>query len=235
MQCTIPTLLTEIAPGFEDFAVDLNLSTIPESVQFVAREKELAEMHRLLYGQAARASVVLHGLGGIGKTQLAIAYARRYKVKYTAIFWVNSHHQDSLKLSFVDIVQQILRKHPSASVLASLDLEGNLDNVVGAVKDWLGISKNKRWLIIYDNYDNPIVPGNPDLTAVDIRRFLPGSDHGSVIVTTRSSQVTIGPRIHVRKLQNIQDSLEILSNTSGRKGVKDGMVHLISKEYLRRH
>ena len=92
-------MLTEIAPGFEEFAVDLSLFNIPEAVQFVAREKELAEMHQLLYEQTTRSTVVLHGLGGIRKTQLAIVYARRYKTKYTAIFWVNSNNQDSLKLS----------------------------------------------------------------------------------------------------------------------------------------
>jgi hypothetical protein len=180
-------------------------------------------MHQLLHGHITRSTVVLHGLGGIGKTQLAIAYARRHKAKYTGIFWVNANDQDSLKRSFVDIAQQILRSHPSASVLASVDFEGNLDNVVEAVKAWLDIVKNRRWLMIYDNYDNPKIPSNPDHAAVDIRGYLPRCDHGSIIVTTRSSQVTIGPRIQVQKLLNVREGVEILSNMSRRKGIMDGM------------
>ena len=228
-------MLTKTGAEFEQFAVSLSLSTIPEPAQFVGREKELAEMHQLLYGCATRSVVVLHGLGGIGKTQLAIAYARRHKAKYTAIFWVNANDQDSLKLSFVDIAQQVLRDHPSASVLASVDLEGNLDDVVNAIKAWFSIRKNARWLVIYDNYDNPKIPGNADRSAVDVRPFLPGSDHGSIIVTTRSSQVTIGRRIQVQKLLNVQEGLNILSNTSGRKGIMDGRLFAIYRCKLRGH
>ena len=179
-------------------------------------------MHRQLYSFSTRSTVVLHGLGGIGKTQLAIAYAKRHKEKYTAIFWLNANHVDSLKLSFRDIAQQVLKHHPSTSVLASVDLDGDLDQVVNAVKAWLDLPKNTRWLIIYDNYDNPKISGNPDSLTVDLRQFLPRSDHGSVVITTRSSQVSLGQYIHIRKLSNIQEGIEILSNTSERKGIENG-------------
>ena len=74
--------------------------------------------------------------------------------------------------------------------------------------------------MIYDNYDYPKLPGNQDSTAVDIQKFLSESYQGSVIITTRSSQVKIGHLIHVRKLEDVSDSLEILSSTSGREGLK---------------
>jgi hypothetical protein len=76
--------------------------------------------------------------------------------------------------------------------------------------------------MIYDNYDNPQVTGNKDPAAVDIRKFLPESYHGSVIITTRSSQVKIGHRIPITKLENVQESLEILSTTSNREGLITG-------------
>jgi hypothetical protein len=102
-----------------------------------------------------------------------------------------------------------------------VDAKGNLDDVVDAVKAWLSLPNNTRWLIIYDNYDNPKSPGNRHPAAVDIQNFLPESYQGSVIVTTRSSQVKIGHAIHVRKLEDMSDSLEILSSTSGREGLKN--------------
>jgi AAA+ ATPase superfamily predicted ATPase len=57
--------------------------------KFVARENELGEIHAALAGDGSRHSIVLHGLGGIGKTQLAVEYARRHKDSYSAIFWLD--------------------------------------------------------------------------------------------------------------------------------------------------
>lgn len=216
--------LTELGDDSDQFAVGFDLSVIPEAVKFVARENELTEMRRLLHGHKSRSAVVLHGLGGIGKTQLAIEYTTRHKEKYTAIFWLNASDEDSLKLSFRDIAQCVLENQndrPFTSTLASVDLDGNLNEVVTAVKTWLNLEKNTRWLMIYDNYDNPWT-GNLDQSAVDIRRFLPRADHGSIIITTRSAQVSQGHRIHVQKLRNIHEGLEILSNTSKRENVENG-------------
>jgi ATP/maltotriose-dependent transcriptional regulator MalT len=197
--------------------------SIPQAAKFVSREKELEEMHRLLHGHGTRSTIILHGLGGIGKTQLAIEYTRRHQEKYTAIFWLNANDEDSLTLSFRNIAQQTLRDHPSADMLASLDLDGNLDQVLIVVKAWLDLRKNTRWLLVYDNYDNPRRPGDLDCLAVDVRRFLPGANHGSIIFTTRSSEVTFGQRIKIQKLSRIEEGLEILSNVAGRKGIENGM------------
>jgi hypothetical protein len=214
--------LTGTGTDFEQFAIELDLSALPEAAQFVSRKKELAEMHQLLYGHTTRAGAVLHGLGGIGKTQLSIAYTRQHKEKYTAIFWLNANDGNSLMLSFRDIAQQILKAYPATSTLAGLDLVNDLDQVVDKVRAWLELRENTRWLMIYDNYDNPKIPANTDPSAVDLRQYLPRTDHGSIIITTRSSQVKLGQRIHVEKLPIVQEGLEILSNTSGRKGIENG-------------
>lgn len=211
-----------VGADFEQFAIKLNILPFTETGKFVAREKELSNMHELLHSHRNRTSVVLHGLGGIGKTQLAIEYIRRHKEKYTAVFWVNANDQESLKLSFRDVAQQVLKYHPSTSLLASIDLD-DLNHVVYAVKAWLDLQKNTHWLIIYDNYDNPKISGNPDHAAVDIRQFLPQSDQGSIIITTRWSQVRQGERIHIQKLPDISEGLEIVSNVSGRRGIEKGM------------
>ena len=185
----------------------------------MAREEELKEIHRRLRGDGTRRTVVLCGLGGIGKTQLTIAYAKRHKDSYSAIFWLNIKDEDSLKQSFVKAARQILREHPSASRLSSVDIKENLDEVVDAVKAWLSLPNNTRWLTIFDNYDNPKLAGNTDPMAVDIRKFLPESYQGSVIITTRSSQVKIGHPIQIKKLEDVRDSVKILSNASRREGL----------------
>jgi hypothetical protein len=215
-------LLTGIGIKREDFSVTFSLCDISEVEQFVAREDELAEIHRTLRGDGSRRTVVLHGLGGIGKTQLAIAYAKRYRDNYSAVFWLNIKDENSLKQSFVKAAKQILRDHPSASRLSSVDVEENVGGVIDAVREWLSLANNTRWLMIYDNYDNPKLPDNTDPAAVDIRKFLPESYQGSVVITTRSSQVKIGHAIRIRKLEDVCDSVKILSNSSRREGLEDG-------------
>ena len=205
--------LTGIGRKFEDFSVSFSLSDITETERFVAREKELAEIHTTISGDGSRRIAILHGLGGIGKTQLAVAYAKRYRDSYSAIFWLNIKDEDSLKQSFAKAARRILREHPLASRLSSVDMEENLDEVVETVKAWLSLPENNRWLVIFDNYDNPKLPGNTDPTALNIRKYLPESPQGSIIIITRSSQINIGRRIQIRKLADVLDSLEILSNT----------------------
>ncbi|KAF2434644.1 kinesin light chain 1, partial [Tothia fuscella] len=203
----------------EDFSVAFSLSTISGIEYFVAREKELAEIHDALSSDGGRRTVVLHGLGGIGKTQLTVEYAKRHKYNYSAIFWLNIKDEDSVKQSFTNIAKQILREHPQISQLGGVDAKENLDELIDAVKAWLSLPNNSRWLMIYDNYDNPKLATTTDTAAVDIRRFLPEAYQGSVVITTRSAQVKVGHRIQVAKMKQLRDSLEILSNTSGREGL----------------
>ncbi|TAQ90762.1 hypothetical protein B7494_g955, partial [Chlorociboria aeruginascens] len=201
----------------EDFSVTFSLSDVSDVEYFVAREDELSNIHKILKGDGSRRAVVLHGLGGIGKTQLSLAYAKRHKDDYSAIFWLNIKDEDSVKQSFTQLAKQISREHPSTIPASNQEMKQNLDEMVESVKAWLSLPRNTRWLMIYDNYDTPKLSGRTDPAAVDIRKFLPESYQGSIIITTRSSEVRIGQSIQVRKLSNIRDSLEILSTVSRRQ------------------
>jgi hypothetical protein len=86
----IKKLLTSSGFKREDFSVAFSLSNVYDVQHFVARKPELIEIHKALSGDGSRRAVVLHGLGGIGKTQLSIAYAKRHKDSYSAIFWLKS-------------------------------------------------------------------------------------------------------------------------------------------------
>ncbi|KAH6653418.1 hypothetical protein BKA67DRAFT_593315 [Truncatella angustata] len=202
-----------------DFSVSFSLSEVFEVPHFVAREREIAEMRRTLSSDGSRRVVVLHGLGGIGKTQLAVAYTKRYRDEYSAILWLNIKDEASIQQSFTKVAMQILRQHPDASGLNALDLQQNHEEVIEAVKAWLSLPGNTRWLLVYDNYDNPRLADRVDDTGIDINRFLPMSYQGSILVTTRLSQVDIGYRIRVTKLESVEDSLDILLTTSGRDGL----------------
>jgi ATP/maltotriose-dependent transcriptional regulator MalT len=199
-----------------------SLSEVSEANNFIARQKELDAMHKTLSNGTSRQAVTLHGLGGIGKTQLAIAYAKAHRDDYSAIFWLNIKDEVSLKQSYSRIAKRILQERPTAGQLRAITDDSPLDEVVAAIKRWLEHAKNTRWLMVFDNYDNPRIPSNTGPNTVDIMQFFPQVYHGSIIVTTRSSMVNIGRPMRVSKFENIHDSMRILSDASRREGIIDG-------------
>ncbi|KAK5311901.1 hypothetical protein LTR93_011541 [Exophiala xenobiotica] len=203
------------------FDVGLDLSSMPQRAPFVAREEELREMHKVLHGHKTRSIVVLHGLGGMGKTQLAIEYTRRHTREYSAIFWLNANDAETLSQSLQGIVRQILKLHPSTFQLARVDFDVDLVQIARAVITWLALPGNTRWLLIYENLQDPKANASQDVL---IRRFLHDSDHGSIIITTRSANFgSIGRMIQVSRLSKVEDRLEILLGASGRTFVQNDM------------
>ena len=176
----------------------------------------------MLQSDGRRHVVVLHGLGGIGKTKLAAKYIKRHRDEYSSIFWLNIKDEASIQQSFVRIAKHILEQSADTSTLQGLNPQQDHDETVQAVKAWLNLPGNTRWLIVYDNYDNPKLPGWKTDAAVDINQFLPMADQGSVVVTTRVLDIKMGHHIRIKKLESEQESLRILSKTSGRNSLQDG-------------
>ena len=104
------------------------------------------------------------GLGGIGKTQMALEYAYRYGSKYAAVLWVRAASSSELVSSFVEL----------ASVL-NLPERNEQDQsiIVEAVQRWLRL--HTGWLLVFDNMDDPAVA----------KPFLPNVGSGHLLFTTR--------------------------------------------------
>ncbi|KAM3560902.1 hypothetical protein ARSEF4850_003455 [Beauveria asiatica] len=199
------------------FNLPLSLPLETKAKRFVGREEELAWIHRELTEPDGGHTVVVHGLGGMGKTQLAIAYMKRHRNDYSALIWLNARDEISLSQSFRLAAMRISREHPNLNYMqiAASDKDADASQ---AVRRWLDEPKNDRWLLIYDNYDHPKV-------SYDIRQYLPdtASNSGAVLITTRSTSVNIGSMISLKKLESINDSLEILESTSGRPNLKEDL------------
>ncbi|KAJ5919800.1 Disease resistance protein [Penicillium verhagenii] len=228
-------------PTLTTFELPLNLSEISEVTRFIAREDQLRRIQEIFDTTIGRRTAVVHGMGGIGKTQLAIAYIKRTRSQYSAAIWLNARDEMALKQSLARTAEWILRHRPSLTYIADALKSQDLDETVKAAKRWLEDPMNDRWLIVYDNYDNPLSDNRTGkgtsctssveagifsddeknlAKAFDLQKFLPETDHGAIIVTTRSSMVKLGQTIHLRKLENINDSLEILASASGRENLR---------------
>ena len=95
------------------------------------------------------------------------------------------------------------------------------------MKLWFSLPGNDRWLLIYDNVDNPRIPDNKDQEAYNIRSYFPEAHQGSIIVTTRWKTLRIGHPIEVAKLSREEESISLLDRSSNRAIGKGGFPTII--------
>ncbi|TVY82636.1 hypothetical protein LSUE1_G002836 [Lachnellula suecica] len=135
---------------------------------FIGREDILSTIESSFSSELGPNVVVLRGLGGQGKTQIALEYCRRSReTKFQSIFWINANSESTVKNSFEAIAEEI--KEPERIVSEAKAVNYVLD----ALRKW-----PDTWLMVFDNYDDVDNFGN-------IQDFLPESENGCVIVTSR--------------------------------------------------
>ena len=202
----------------EQFQLPFSLTTAPVIDYFVGRRDDLSSIESILLpvNPTAQKIVVLHGLGGIGKSQLAIEYAKRHQDDYTAIFWLNAKTEDTLKGSFVEGARRLPKRYFNQALLQGSQNEETLADILQEMKVWFDLPGNYRWLMIFDNVDNPKIPDNKDAHAYDIRSYFPKNYRGSILVTTRWKTLAIGRPLNVAKLSTAEDSISLLVQKSER-------------------
>jgi hypothetical protein len=181
---------------------------------FVGRQTELEQLRVWLTPRPKCQNVVaLCGLGGMGKTQLSIHFARRFADTYSSIFWLNAQDESTLKAGLVKIAAQVLEE-------PSVNNSSEEERIVQQMRQWFSRPDNDEWLVIFDNYDNPRVPRITSTTSYDIRDYFPHRVQGSILVTTRSPRLSFAKQLAVKKLDDINQSLNILATRSGREIIK---------------
>lgn len=141
--------------------------------------------------------VVLYGTGGIGKTQLALEYAHQSQDagRYTSIFWIDGTRNDTAAASIEASVRE-LRAHYVINGLHESPryrlIEEALNSTSTSEREqlarenllkWLSYPDNRSWLMIIDNVDDP--------EAFDIRTLLPPKSGGSILITSRRSDLAM--------------------------------------------
>jgi hypothetical protein len=175
-----------------------------------------------------RRVVILHGLGGVGKSTIALEYSFRCSKAYTAVFWADATSEAALFQSARGIAEYLVSHYasqgiPYAEIATFLRLRGLLGHdgeivaveagerrIAGAVKEWLAIEGNGRWLLVLDNYD--------DITAVNIHDLLPTCDTGHVIVTSRRSNLqALGRTLEIDEIDE-QSGILLLLKSANKEG-----------------
>lgn len=152
-------------PGDEP---DLVVNLPARNARFTGREIGLRDLRDQLRSGAAvvlfgTQAVALQGMGGVGKTQMALEYAYRYRVAYDVVAWLNADTEESLQGSLRDLGGRL-----------NLQSEQSGPDYARAVL--LELSRYKRrWLLILDNADEPDA----------VRTYLPHGP-GHVLITSRN-------------------------------------------------
>jgi len=135
------------------------------SPNFTGRDYLLNHLRKALQsGHAVALTQAITGLGGVGKTQLALEYSYRHASEYGIVWWVRAEEPAKLAADYAALAQPLDLPEKDAHEL----------EVIGkAVWEWLG--QNTGWLLVFDNAPSP----------EDVTRYFPHGTGGHVIVTSR--------------------------------------------------
>ena len=145
-------------------------------------------------------SLGLIGMGGIGKTQIALEFCRRvYQEKaFQTVLWINAQSVTTVAASFARLFQWL--EIPAQGIPSS---DEKVDAVLSTLADW-----PQPYLLVYDNFDDPKFD--------DILRFAPSFGPGALLFTSRLREVAsfLDSSIVVDNMTQVE-ALELLRICSG--------------------
>ncbi|CAG8345481.1 unnamed protein product, partial [Penicillium salamii] len=172
------------------------LSTVPfrHDPDFVRRETLLDQIYSK--NSVAGSRIALIGLGGVGKSQLAIEYSYQVRSKSPAtwVFWVHASTEARFEQSFRDIADQ-------AKIPGRRDAQVNIFELV---ENWLRNETIGNWVCILDNIDDdqllrsvPVIgkgdpmSGSRNASTKPLLEYVPRSRNSSIIITSRTREVAL--------------------------------------------
>ncbi len=171
-----------------DVLLSLNLPY--RNLFFTDRKDALKLIHERLSAGNARPQA-LCGLGGIGKTQVAIEYAYRYGMSYRAVLWV---HAETLNSDMATIAEQLGLPERS---------EQDQNLAIAAVKRWL--RDQTHWLLILDNVEDEKI----------LDDFILPSNNGHLLLTTQATTIEDQAQIIVLDKLNDREGAILLLHRAG--------------------
>lgn len=139
---------------------------------FVGQQDIIAEVEACLLRNGSHQcqvakKYVLCGIGGVGKSELALQFAYRHRQEYWGIFWIDCSTLESAHRSFGQIAKRCRWEDETGDGLTKVAIRG-LSN------------SQLPWLMVLDNCDDP---------EVNYAQFMPNSEMGALLITTRLQDV----------------------------------------------
>jgi tetratricopeptide (TPR) repeat protein len=159
---------------------------------FTGRDELLTRLHdRFVEDRAAvlTQGQAIHGLGGIGKTQIAVEYAYRYRDAYRFVLWASAASEDTLRAAYVTMADRL--QLPERMLQEQ-------EKIVAAVLHWL--ATHEEWLLVVDNADElgTILP------------LLPTGNTGHLLLTTRDQVVGSMEPFVVEPMDGVEGTVLLL-------------------------
>ncbi|PMB65185.1 Regulatory protein AfsR [Beauveria bassiana] len=152
---------------------------LAKNPRFTGRTSILNKLEKSFFGNNSSQKVALVGLGGVGKTQIALRFAcemRERRPEYS-IFWVPLLSDESAEQAFVEIAKKL-----------GLQRQSNNDDAKALVCQHLASDRAGKWLFIIDNADDGrLISGSMENPGLE--EFFPASENGILLMTTRSGHV----------------------------------------------
>lgn len=186
------------------YRIPFSLKGVPLG-KFAERPQDTAALERALLPRKqanGRRMLVLYGMGGAGKTQLAAAFSLHHQHDFSSVLWLDGSSKSNLKQSIAIVASRIpAGQIPEASRMYTANEGGDINAVIKDVLSWLSIPGNSDWLVVVDNVDRDYQRHEEDIEAYDIDAYLPEAYHGSVLITTRLPHLgQLGERWEVKKV-----------------------------------
>ncbi|MDQ1047314.1 tetratricopeptide repeat protein [Streptomyces sp. V4I2] len=146
----VPEDITAVEPGRSRTAYDVDVprgvNNLPEppSPIFVGRAEAMAELERALAADSQTITQTVHGLGGVGKTTLALHYAHDHAGAYRLVWWIRADTPELIEAGFAALTLR-LRGGEGADLTTAQAAEW----AVG----WL--QTHPGWLLVFDNAAKP--------------------------------------------------------------------------------
>ncbi|KAH7184061.1 hypothetical protein DER44DRAFT_710231 [Fusarium oxysporum] len=151
------------------------------NTRFTGRTTILNALEDKFFGPDRSQKVALVGLGGVGKTQIALRFAYQMKEKRPdySIFWVPVLSDETAERAYVDIAKKL-----------GLQKSSEDEDIKDLVCQYLSSDKAGKWLLIVDNADDQeLILGFAEKSGLE--EYLPQSEDGIVLLTTRSRHVAV--------------------------------------------